>query len=792
MGKNSKILRFNCVNKVRCETWEEFNASIFSDVYRKALHLTDKIIVANHERSSATELEKFSNGNLVSNIIAFLGERGMGKSSAMLSYAFFLKKYDRQKQQIPPEYQFKSEENPKFYVLSKIDASMLSQDETLFDVVLAHMWEDFERIMQDEPYGEGAFQRTKRSFADIKDSYTRYYKETEKKEKRNIQSVKELKNLSKSLKLRENFASLVKEFLRSMIQDERVPELGCFLVIPIDDLDMVAEKSNDIWEQLQAFFTVPKIIILTTADLERAKLNKEKQLSEQLTGKLSENSQTIRGYVEAYFAKALPQNMRIYMPQPQEIKLSLDNRDMASLNELQTREDDDYVQTVDMIVAKLSGILTHKKIGGILYRNDTLRNIVNSVHEIYTIAEGADVEEEIYDYLRKKIDINGRNMTDRTDKEHFLAMLSLDMDMYNEYISKKIVKIEPLLMKNAGGDDKEEGYGMTLRALAGLLEQDIFNRTLVQQIVWFYSVRLGKCLKDNRMERLEEAYIQGNILDSALIQQLKGNVKDVFDISPVINFSITKKENVLETIEANMEEFVQMFHIMLFFDVEKILKDLKYEKPVKGSEPKDVGMDQAETKTVEADPYRVKITFTKVLARTSFDCYFRNMICYSELFEECFDWFCNLLCEVLNKKCLEDGERQALKERVKVSEQLKVTQWEDWKTDWNVQTLYDLLPVQSVGVMVEAVRRIGVLGEDWKKQDKDFGAIFEDLIHSLVTVFGEAEEYCECEKMKNNELRYSLKLQELFEIVNLKGVSSEKMDKMKKGKVAIEDTATGA
>lgn len=791
MGKNSKILRFNCVNKVRCETWEEFSASIFSDVYRKALHLTDKIIVANQEQYTATELEKFSNGNLVSNIIAFLGERGMGKSSAMLSYAFFLKKYDRQKQQIPLEYQFKSEENPKFYVLSKIDASMLSQDETLFDVVLAHMWEDFERIMQDEPYGEGAFQRTKRSFADIKDSYTRYYKETEKKEKRNIQSVKELKNLSKSLKLRENFASLVKEFLRSMIQDERVPELGRFLVIPIDDLDMVAEKSNDIWEQLQAFFTVPKIIILTTADLERAKLNKEKQLSEQLTGKLSENSQTIRGYVEAYFAKALPQNMRIYMPQPQEIKLSLDNRDMASLNELQTREDDDYIQTVDMIVAKLSGILTHKKIGGILYRNDTLRNIVNSVHEIYTIAEGADVGEEIYDYLQKKIDINGRNMTNPADKEQFRGMLSLDADMYNEYISKSVAKAELIVMTNARGKILEKGYGMALRVLGDFLEQDIFKRTLVQQIVWFYSVRIGKGLKDNRMDRLADDYIQDNILDSAIIQQLEGNFKDVFDISTVINFSITRKESVLKTIEANMEEFAQIFRIMLFFNVDQIFGNLKYGK-FEGSEPKDVGVDQAETKPVEAGPNRVTITCTTVLMRTSFDCYFQNIICYEKIFDDYFDWLCKLLCEALGGAVPKAGEKQALRKRLKGSVQFKVNEWKKWKNKWKISTIYNLLPVQSVGVMVEAVRRIGVLGEDWKKQDKDFGAIFEDLIHSLVTVFGEAEEYCECEKLKKKELRYSRKLQELFEIINLKGVSAEKLDKMKKGKAATEDTETGA
>ena len=86
-----KKLNIDSANKIKCESVEEFENSIFSGVYQSATQVVKEIIEANNQYNQRSEygIEKFSNGNEISNVVSFLGERGMVKSSAMLSYEKF-------------------------------------------------------------------------------------------------------------------------------------------------------------------------------------------------------------------------------------------------------------------------------------------------------------------------------------------------------------------------------------------------------------------------------------------------------------------------------------------------------------------------------------------------------------------------------------------------------------------------------------------------------------------------------------------------------------------------------
>lgn len=44
-----------------------------------------------------SDAEKFCIENIASNVMSFVGERGMGKSSAMLSFAYILRKYPKKR-----------------------------------------------------------------------------------------------------------------------------------------------------------------------------------------------------------------------------------------------------------------------------------------------------------------------------------------------------------------------------------------------------------------------------------------------------------------------------------------------------------------------------------------------------------------------------------------------------------------------------------------------------------------------------------------------------------------------
>ena len=98
-------LTINCINKVKIEQYEEFEDSIFLEVYEKAARHTGRIIEEQTQTDTALlQLDTFLNQESYNNIIPFLGDRGVGKSSAMVSYALFLQKYNTLKGKLAPEF----------------------------------------------------------------------------------------------------------------------------------------------------------------------------------------------------------------------------------------------------------------------------------------------------------------------------------------------------------------------------------------------------------------------------------------------------------------------------------------------------------------------------------------------------------------------------------------------------------------------------------------------------------------------------------------------------------------
>lgn len=88
----SKPVSLECRNRIKLETIGEFEESIFADVYRRASNDVENILEDNKRVEQLhKDVRQFDEAEYCNNIVPFLGERGMGKSSAMLSFAYFLK-----------------------------------------------------------------------------------------------------------------------------------------------------------------------------------------------------------------------------------------------------------------------------------------------------------------------------------------------------------------------------------------------------------------------------------------------------------------------------------------------------------------------------------------------------------------------------------------------------------------------------------------------------------------------------------------------------------------------------
>ena len=154
---DKRVIHIDTVNKVKIETIDEMENSIFTDIYHRSYDMLVKTVQDNDEYikyktvqdndkyikykavQDNDEYIKYKEDRIpetISNTISFLGNRGRGKTSAMLSFLFNLDKL--QNKYAKKAGGFNAEFHRNNYIfLPYIDAAMLAKKEYVLDVVLA-------------------------------------------------------------------------------------------------------------------------------------------------------------------------------------------------------------------------------------------------------------------------------------------------------------------------------------------------------------------------------------------------------------------------------------------------------------------------------------------------------------------------------------------------------------------------------------------------------------------------------------------------------------------------------
>lgn len=266
-----------------------FKQSVHREAYKKAYQITDTIIRQNAKfeeyknssgagRSYGTDLRNLKQ---MGNVLFFSGERGAGKTSAMLSYMEFLKDYYRnstslESEEIIGELRF-SEKNLMFTGLEYIDASRLADKEDILGSVLAKM---AKKWMSEEKKGltEGGLRKS-RDYEYKKRQLQMQFNEIYKclsalKTKKEIFDQEDdmyfdtLQKLSFTENLKDSFEKLVEMYV-DIMQYANASETKHYLVIPIDDLDMNIKNGYEQLEQIRKYLMIPKVIVLISANYDQ-------------------------------------------------------------------------------------------------------------------------------------------------------------------------------------------------------------------------------------------------------------------------------------------------------------------------------------------------------------------------------------------------------------------------------------------------------------------------------------------------------------------------------------------
>lgn len=299
--------------EVKVESYKDFDISIFRDVFEDALNSVEEMI--DHIRSDDRDGK-----NEVNNIIAFTGERGTGKTTAMVSFVNYLKKDIRndniwRKDSVAKEYDF--------HCVPLIDPSKLTADENIITIVVAYIYESIKEIAHKEAIfsrdtTSGFMEKLKSGVRKCQEIYNVVcvkYTSFSKNIEQNPDSVETFSEIAKATRVRELIQELVDTYLDILSGDNG--NKRSILIIPIDDLDTNIKNAYTLAEDLRSCFMISKVIIMMAVKLEQ--LNDVIQLKfcedfKNLSAEGQRMDSSAETMATKYLEKLIAYDRRIAMP----------------------------------------------------------------------------------------------------------------------------------------------------------------------------------------------------------------------------------------------------------------------------------------------------------------------------------------------------------------------------------------------------------------------------------------------------------------------------------------------
>ena len=300
MNMNALKFKLGDENHVVVEDLSMREDSLFSSQYAYALGEIKRALLSGGEDDKNIELGN-SFGNLSevvpNNVFAFVGNRGSGKSSCMLSVASMLGKEGIAKK--------------KCEVVDVIDPSFFDENVNILDIVIGKMFASFKRRLEEDSVAElkKGFEDNKRNlykaFQDVKDSLC----SIEHKNDFSEEPIERLTDLAASVDLQNHIRDLVSGYLKFFEKD--------VLVLPIDDIDLHTRCAYTMVEQVRKYLVQAKVIVLVAVKMEQLKNVIENEYRKEYQYSLSERlipQETISDMAARYLIKFVPQEHRIFMP----------------------------------------------------------------------------------------------------------------------------------------------------------------------------------------------------------------------------------------------------------------------------------------------------------------------------------------------------------------------------------------------------------------------------------------------------------------------------------------------
>ena len=567
-------------NKPKIEKYKDIENSIFKEQYNKALKsIAEHIENVKKENGNSITFEKFNN------IFAFIGDRGSGKTSCMMSIAEMLEFGEYKKNNIIVHDQEKPKQDTSFYVLDLIDPSFFDSEFNIIELIIGKMFSAFKDSLDKCNLNSASETIYKKN--ELIKKFQEVQKDLQASQKKIFEdgdNIESLLKLASNVNLKESINELICCYLKFLGKDE-------FLVIAIDDIDLNTKHADIMVEQIRRYFVLPNVIILMAANLSQLSnvLNRKHfKEYELLVDKNIISSSDVEEMSERYLEKLIPTEHRIYLPEVENLYLS-----SLTIKDNYGNKDDKYTTVKEavtsLIFTKTRYLFYHTKGVTNFIVPSNLRELRHLIFLLYKMEDNNDLkkknpEEALYNkaifkkyffetWTENNLDSKGQKIAKEivniTDSSIFNKMvISLLYVNYNIFIDsndelKNIVDKSNIFYNISLGD---------VLAIVDYLDDTVLyfsDRKLLFFIRSLYSIKLYEYYdeiteENEKFEKLEkesillndkrfvglfnyDKIVGGNYINSSVKQLLPGGYDSIlnirFDIIKGLINKITGKNN---------------------------------------------------------------------------------------------------------------------------------------------------------------------------------------------------------------------------------------------------------
>ena len=267
-------------------------------IFNRVLKYGLKFSRAAGKKDDISEFEADWSFKIKNNVIAFLGDRGSGKTSCMLSVENIIRSENPQKEDI--------------LFMDVIDPSFFDESHNILQLFIAQLYHLFHKCSQKELEKD---MRRKYEIVEVTKKFLDLQKNLKYLDKKidgevfNDGVEVHLDTLASGVYLQSNIRKVVAETLRYF--NKKV------LVIAIDDLDLNVARAYEMMEQIRKYLVMPEIIILLSAKVDQLKRSVELSLNHTYKALGESMKNRIPQMSERYMTKFMPLANRVYMVLPQ-------------------------------------------------------------------------------------------------------------------------------------------------------------------------------------------------------------------------------------------------------------------------------------------------------------------------------------------------------------------------------------------------------------------------------------------------------------------------------------------